>query len=55
VAGLRGASVASVFVISDLVSEAGWEHAFRTEALQSALVEIFEIALGTLASSGQQP
>ena len=50
VAGLRGASVASVFVISDLVSEAGWEHAFRTEALQSALVEIFEIALGTLAS-----
>jgi uridine phosphorylase len=55
VGGVRGASVASVFVISDLVSEAGWEHAFKTEALQSALVEIFEIALETLASSPKPP
>lgn len=54
VGGVRGASIASVFVISDLVSEAGWEHAFKTEGLQSSLVEIFEIALKTLAFSSRQ-
>jgi uridine phosphorylase len=48
----RGASVSSILTISDKVTEEGWSQAFRTEAIQGFLMRIFDVALQTIASDG---
>jgi uridine phosphorylase len=44
----RGASVASILTISDIVSETGWQQAFRTDELLGKLLQLFEVALHTI-------
>ena len=50
----RGASVASILTISDIVTEEGWSQAFRTQAIQEFLMRIFDVALQTVASDRSQ-
>jgi purine-nucleoside phosphorylase len=49
VGAYRGASGSCLLSISDKVTEEGWSHAFRTEAIEEFLMRILNVALQTIA------
>lgn len=51
VGAFRGVSVSSVFAISDILSEEGWDQGYHSEEKLEALKKIFEAALESIATS----
>ena len=51
VGAFRGVSVSSVFAISDILSEDGWDQGYHSEEKLEALKKIFEVALESIATS----
>jgi uridine phosphorylase len=49
VGAYRGVSVSSVFVISDLLSEEGWNQGYHSAAKLEGLKQVFDAALATIA------
>ena len=47
----RGVSVSSVFAISDILSEEGWDQGYHSDEKLDGLKQIFEAALDTLATN----
>ena len=54
VGSFRGAGVSSVFAISDILSEEGWNQGYHSQEKLEGLKQIFEAALETLASNGSR-
>jgi uridine phosphorylase len=53
VGAYRGVSVSSIFAISDILSEDGWDHGFHTQDMATGMQRICEIALDTIAANGR--
>jgi len=48
VGAFRGVNVSSVFAISDILTEEGWNQGYHSEEKNDGLKQIFEIALETI-------
>jgi purine-nucleoside phosphorylase len=49
VGAYRGVSVSAIFVISDILSEEGWNQGYHSEEKLEGLKKIFEVALEMIA------
>jgi uridine phosphorylase len=51
----RGVSVSSIFTISDVLSDEGWDQGYETEEMSGSMKQIFQIALETIAARSNAP